>query len=332
MKHWKKLAAFATAAVMVLGAVGCSSEEAAAPADDSAEKIQIGVIQLMEHVALDSAYAGFADALAENGYGEDVVEIDFQNAQNDQANLKTISQRFVNNEVDLILAIATPAAQSVAAETSEIPILVTAVTDLVGAALIEDNNAPGTNVSGTSDMTPVALQFDLLQEILPEAATVGIMYTSSEVNSEIQAQIAIEAAEERGLAYEIGTITNVNDAAQVIYSLAEKVDVIYIPTDNVLASAMTNVSAVATENGVPVIVGEGGMCQGGGLATVGIDYYKLGYQTGEMAIEVLNGADVSTMPVEYAADASVAINTTTAEALGITIPESVMAKVVDIYE
>ena len=229
------------------------------------------------------------------------------------------------------MAIATPAAQSMAAETTEIPILVTAVTDLVGASLIEDNEAPGTNVSGTSDLTPVALQFDLLQEILPEAKTVGIMYTSSEVNSEIQAKIAMEAAEERGLAYEVGTVTNINDVAQAVASLADRVDVIYIPTDNVLANGMANVAALTNEAGVPVIVGEAGMCQNGGLATVGIDYYKLGYQTGQMAIRIFEGADISAMPVEYASDAAVGVNETTAKALGIEIPQSVMDRAVDVY-
>lgn len=347
MKFWKKTAALATAAVMVLGLGACSKsdssntsdndtkqEEPAGGEEDAAsdEPLKIGVIQYTEHVALDSAYEGFVAALADGGYkdGENIT-IDFQNAQADQSNLKTISQRFVNNGEDLILAIATPAAQSMAAETTEIPILVTAVTDLVGASLIEDNEAPGTNVSGTSDLTPVALQFDLLQEILPEAKTVGIMYTSSEVNSEIQAKIAMEAAEERGLAYEVGTVTNINDVAQAVASLADKVDVIYIPTDNVLANGMANVAALTNEAGVPVIVGEAGMCQNGGLATVGIDYYKLGYQTGQMAIRIFEGADISAMPVEYASDAAVGVNETTAKALGIEIPQSVMDRAVDVY-
>ena len=201
--------------------------------------------------------------------------------------------------MDLVLAIATPAAQSIAAETSEIPILVTAVTDLVGADLIKDNKAPGTNVSGTSDLTPVKLQFDLMKEILPNAKTVGIMYTSSEVNSEIQAKLAIESATNLGMKYETATITNVNDIAQAVSSLVGKVDVIYIPTDNALASGMANVSALATDAGIPVIVGESGMCEAGGLATEGIDYYKLGYQTGKMAVDVINGKSVSTMPVQY---------------------------------
>ena len=347
MKFWKKTAALATAAVMILGLGACSKSDSSNTSDNdtqqeetaggeenaaSGEPLKIGVIQYTEHVALDSAYEGFVAALADGGYkdGENIT-IDFQNAQADQSNLKTISQRFVNNGEDLILAIATPAAQSMAAETTEIPILVTAVTDLVGASLIEDNEAPGTNVSGTSDLTPVALQFDLLQEILPEAKTVGIMYTSSEVNSEIQAKIAMEAAEERGLAYEVGTVTNINDVAQAVASLADKVDVIYIPTDNVLANGMANVAALTNEAGVPVIVGEAGMCQNGGLATVGIDYYKLGYQTGQMAIRIFEGADISAMPVEYASDAAVGVNETTAKALGIEIPQSVMDRAVDVY-
>ena len=347
MKFWKKTAALATAAVMVLGLGACSKSDSSNTSDNdtkqeepaggeedaaSGEPLKIGVIQYTEHVALDSAYEGFVAALADGGYkdGENIT-IDFQNAQADQSNLKTISQRFVNNGEDLILAIATPAAQSMAAETTEIPILVTAVTDLVGASLIEDNEAPGTNVSGTSDLTPVALQFDLLQEILPEAKTVGIMYTSSEVNSEIQAKIAMEAAEERGLAYEVGTVTNINDVAQAVASLADRVDVIYIPTDNVLANGMANVAALTNEAGVPVIVGEAGMCQNGGLATVGIDYYKLGYQTGQMAIRIFEGADISAMPVEYASDAAVGVNETTAKALGIEIPQSVMDRAVDVY-
>lgn len=334
------------AATMAFGLTGCSSsaENSNPPSEENTsnengdseapegEKLKIGVIQHSEHAALDAARDGFLEALKEKGYDESKVEFDIQNAQNDQSNLKTISQRLVQNKNDLILAVATPAAQSVANETTEIPILVTAVTDLVEAGLVTSNEAPGSNVSGTSDLTPVKEQLDLMMEIMPEVKTIGIMYNSSETNSEIQAKMAEKCAQDLGLSVEFGTVTSTNDIAQALQSIAGKVDVLYIPTDNTFASAMATVGSLAEESKIPTIVGEQGMCEAGGLATVGIDYYKLGYQTGEMAALVLEGADIATMPVETASDASICINLDTARAIGIEVPQAVLDRAETIIE
>ncbi len=320
-----------TVLILLIVVLASAMQFGAVFADDSL--LQIGVLQLVEHSALDAAYAGFVDGLKEAGYEDGVnIQIDFQNAQADQANLMTISDRFVKNKVDLILAIATPAAQAVASATSEIPIIVTAVTDLVGARLIESNELPGTNVSGTTDAAPIDRQLALLIELFPEAKTLGIIYNSSEVNSEIQAAQVEEQATALGLEVERGTITSVNDIEQVASSLASKVDVIYAPTDNTIASAMPNLAKVAEEKKIPVICGEPSMVAGGGLATVGIDYYKLGLQTGAMAARVLNGeAEPATMPVESLEDVDIVLNQVAADAIGVEFPESVLESAATVY-
>lgn len=254
------------------------------------ETYSIGIIQLVEHVALDSAREGFIDALKDNGYvdGQNIT-IDVQNAQGDQSNLSTISDRFVSNKADLILGIATPAVQSIAGKTSKIPILGTAVTDYVVAKLADSNEAPGGNVSGTTDMNPVKEQIDLLVKLVPDAKTVGVLYNSSEDNSILQAKMAKEAVETIGLSYVEVTVTNTNEVQQATQSIVDKCDAIYIPTDNTFASSMPVVHGVTSQSKTPVICGESGMVKSGGLATLGINYYDLGYQTGLMAIKILKG-------------------------------------------
>ena len=342
---FKTICSLTMAAAMVLTATACSSQTTTTEeATDTAtqqesqtttqtEQFKIGILQLTEHEALDKARNGFIDALAEGGYvdGEKIV-IDFQNAQGDQSNLKTMSQKFVNDGDDLVLAIATPAAQSIAAETQDIPILATAITNYPEAGLVESNEAPGVNLSGTSDRTPVEEQLKLLKQILPEVQTVGILYNSSEANSEIQAGEAIAACDTLGLSYKEGTVTNVNDIQQVVQSIVTDVDALYIPTDNTFASAMPLVASITDIEKIPVICGEIGMVKGGGLATIGIDYYKLGQQTGEMAIRVLEGEDVSTMPIEFPDTIDICINLDTAEKIGVTIPQEVIDSAVTIIE
>ncbi len=285
-------------------------------------KLKIGVLQLIEHVALDQAYEGFVAGLAEAGYvdGENIT-IDYQNAQGEQANCVTIAQKFVNDDVDLILAIATPAAQAVANLTDSIPILVTAVTDPESAKLVESNEMPGRNVSGTSDLTPVAAQMELLVDLVPNAKTVGLLYTSSEQNSIFQIELAKKALDELGLDYIDATVSNSNEIQQVTQSLVGKVDAIYSPTDNLIAAGMATVGMVAMEAKIPVICGEEGMTMTGGLATYGINYYNLGMQTGAQAVRILkDGANPAEMPIEYLSSGELVINEAFADAIGITIP------------
>lgn len=322
---------------MILALAGCSGTASATPTPtatetptEAPEYIQIGIVQYVEHAALDAAREGFVAALADNGYvdGEN-IKLDVQNAQADQSNLKTISQRFVNNGEDLILAIATPAAQAVASETTTIPILGTAITDYTAAKLVDSDEAPGGNVTGTTDMNPIKEQIDLLMELVPDAKTVGILYNSSEDNSVLQAELAKAACEDLGLDVVEGTVTSSNEVQQVTQSVAGKVDAIYIPTDNTFASAMPTVSQVTTEAKVPTICGESNMVLSGGLATLGIDYYNLGYQTGEMAVKVLKGeATPATMPVESQTDYAFTINGDVADAIGLTIPSDLADAVV----
>lgn len=287
--------------------------------------IKIGVSQLVQHGALDAAYNGFVDGLKEAGYeaGKN-ISIDYQNAQGDQSNSNTIATKFVNDKVDLILAIATPAAQAAANATKDIPILVTAVTDPATAKLVATNEAPGGNVSGTSDLTPVKEQMELLKKLIPGATKVAMIYSSSEVNSKIQVEMAVEAAKELGLETVDASVSNSNEIQQVVQSLVGKVDAIYAPTDNLIASGMQTVSMVAEPAGLPIICGEGGMVDNGGLATYGIDYYNLGKLTAAQAVKILEGtATTAEMPIEYLSDTelTVVINGDVAKKLGITIPD-----------
>lgn len=310
------------------------TEEAKDTAEDTAtettgEVFRIGVNQLVEHAALDASYRGFVDALAEAGYvdGEN-IKIDYQNAQGDQANVNTIATKLVNDSNDLILAIATPASQAVANATKDIPILFTAVTDPVEAGLVAEYNAPGGNVTGTSDLTPVKEQIELLTKLIPGVKKIAVLYSSSEVNSKIQADMAIEAAAAYGIEVIEATVSNTNEIQQVVESLVGKVEAIYAPTDNMIASAMPTVAMVANSNSIPVICGEGGMVEAGGLATYGIDYYELGRLTGKQAVKIIEGTDTATMPIEYlsAEECTLTFNEEVAKQLGITIPEDLIQK------
>lgn len=306
-----------SAVVLVFGLMGCSKNAAK-------KKIKIGVIQLVEHPALDGSYKGFVDGLAEAGFvdGEN-ISIDYQNAQNEQANCVTIANKLVNDKDDLIFAIATPAAQAVANLTKDIPILVSAVTDPESAKLVKSNAKPDTNVSGTSDLTPVAAQIKLLKQIVPEAKKVGLMFCSSEQNSIFQIEMAKKACETEGLSFIEASVSNSNEIQQVTQSLVGKVDAIYIPTDNMLAAGMANVAMVANQNKIPTIVGEDGMVKSGGLCTYGLNYYELGKQTAKMAVDILkNGAKPQDMPIQYLEKCDFSKNAETEKALGLTLPET----------
>ncbi len=255
---------------------------------DADKVTKIGVIQLVEHPALDANYQGFVDGLAAAGYvdGQN-IKIDYQNAQGEQANCVTIAQKFVNDRVDMIFAIATPAAQAVANLTQDIPVLISSVTDPESAKLVASNTAPGGNVTGTSDLTPCAAQIQLLKKTLPEAKTVGMLYCSNEQNSFFQIALAKEECDRLGLKYIDFTVSSSNEIQQVVQSAIGKVDALYTPTDNMIAAGMATVAQVATPAKLPVFCGEEGMVQQGGLATYGLNYYELGKQTGAMAVRIL---------------------------------------------
>ena len=298
----------------------CSKTENNQSSDN--ELIKIGIIQLVEHPALDQAYQGFVDGLKEAGYEEGKnVSFDYQNAQGEQANCITIAQKFLNDKSDLILAIATPAAQAAANLIKDIPILVTAVTDPETAKLVEKNDAPNGNVSGTSNLTPVDEQMELLKKLVPNVKTVALMYNSSEQNSKFQIDMAKIKLDEMGISYIEATVTNPNDIQQVVQSIIDKAEAVYIPTDNMLASGMANVISVTEPAKIPVICGEVDMLKSGGLATYGISHYELGKLTSKQAVRILKGeASTATMPIEYLQTPTLSINTNAAQKLGITIP------------
>ena len=320
----KKLFIALLVAISFIISCSNSSNTSSKPAEgsDSASLKKIGIIQLVEHSALDQANKGFVDGLKEAGYEDGKnISIDYQNAQGEQANCITISQKFINDRIDLILAIATPAAQAVANLTKDIPILVTAVTDPADSKLVADNKLPGGNVTGTSDLTPVKEQMDLLMRLIPSAKKIGFLYSSSEQNSKFQIDIAKSKADELGLLYVDATITNPNDIQQVVQSLVGKVDVIYVPTDNMVSAGMANVIAITEPAKIPVICGEAAMLSAGGLATYGIDYYELGKLTANQAVKILKGeAKPANMPIEYMQNPVLSINTNAAQKLGILIP------------
>ncbi|WP_313345644.1 ABC transporter substrate-binding protein [Lacrimispora sp.] len=340
MKKTKKILSLILAGAMMMSLTACggkteeskssstetttaqaTTEGAATTGEKTADgkQYKIGVLQLVQHTALDAANKGFIKALDDAGLN---YVADQQNAAGDQSTCQTIASKLVNDGSDLILSIATPAAQAVAGTTSDIPVLVTAVTDPAASDLVASNDAPGGNVSGTSDLTPVKEQISLLKKILPDAKTVGILYASSESNSEIQAKMAREAIEAEGMTAVDYTVSSSNEIQTVVTSMVGKVDAIYAPTDNTIAAGMTTVAMVANENGLPTICGEEGMVKAGGLATYGIDYFELGYLTGQQAVKILkDGDDISKMPIEYlpADKCKLSVNEETAKALGIDV-------------
>lgn len=291
----------------------------------------IGIVQIVNHNALDAAREGFLAALSEEGYvdGENMT-IEYRNAQGNQDTLASIADYFVGIPADLILAIATPSAQAVAGKTETIPILGTAVTDYVEAKLVQSNQKPGYNVSGTNDMNPVAAQIALIQRFVPDVKTIGLIYTASEVNSQMQARMAKDEIEKLGLSWKEITVNNSNEVQQATSSIVQDCDVLYIPTDNTLASAMPIVYEAATAQKVPVIAGDGNMVLEGGHFTLAIDYYKLGKQTGYMAAKILRGeAQVGEMPVESQSEYDYYINKTALDALGLPIPEDLVQYAVE---
>jgi putative ABC transport system substrate-binding protein len=290
-----------------------------------ASPIKIGITQIVEHPALDASRQGFIDCLTDAGYGADKVVYDIQNAQGDRSIALTIADKFVADKVDLILAIATPTAQAVAKATSTIPILITAVTDPVAAEVVDSIEKPGTNVTGTSDLTPVAKQLELLKEIAPKAKRVGVLYNAGEINSVVQVEIARQAAPEVGLTLVEAAVSTTGEVLQAAQSLVGRVDAIYVPTDNTVVAGLESVMMVAEGNKLPLIVGEGDAVRRGGLASVGIDYYKLGYQTGKMALRILQGENPAEMSIEYQEDINLIVNLDAAERMGVVLRPELLA-------
>lgn len=285
----------------------------------------VGICQLVQHEALDAATQGFKDDLTEE-LG-DAVTFDEQNAQGDSNTCSTIINSFVSADVDLILANATAALQAAAAGTSEIPILGTAVTEYGVALDIADfDGTVGGNISGTSDLAPLDGQAEMIQELFPDAETIGLLYCSAEANSQYQVDTVRGYLEEMGYTCQDYSFSDSNDLASIVTTAASSCDVIYVPTDNTAASNAEIINNVCLPAGVPIVAGEEGICEGCGVATLSIDYYELGYATGEMAVRILrDGEDISEMPIEYAPTFTKKYNADICQELGVEVPDDYVA-------
>lgn len=288
------------------------------------DKVQtVGILQFVSHPALDTITKGVKDALKEAGYKEGKnLKIVFQNGQADQSKLATMSQQLVDKKADVLVGVATPAAQSLANTTKDIPIVLGAVTDPVGAKLVASLDNPGGNVTGVSDQPPVASQIKLGKELLPDAKTVGMLYSSTEVNSKYQVNEASKTAESLGMAVKEYPVASTNEIAQTVQVMSQNVDFIYIPLDNTIANAMQAVVGEANKSKTPIITSVDTMVEQGGLATVGIDQYTLGKKTGQMVVQILKGADPSVTPVYTFKEGVTVLNEKQAEFLGIQIPDN----------
>ena len=312
----KKIIALVLAVMLLVALTAC----------DSSSAYRIGICQLMTHDALDAATQGFKDALVAE-LGEENVVFTQQDAGGDFNNCGTIMDGFVAENVDLILANATAPLQAAASATKDIPILGTSITDYATALNIADwTGTVGGNVSGTSDLAPLDQQAQMIVDLFPDASKVGLLYCAAEPNSVYQITVVQEELEKLNVSAEAFAFTDVNDLTAVVETACQEVDVLYIPTDNTAATYTENIANVVIPAKVPVICGESNTCAGCGVATLSIDYYDLGYTTGQMAAKILTGkADISEMPVEFAPEVTKMYNAENCDALGITIPDGYTA-------
>ena len=327
-KAIRKLAAIGLAATMAGCSVGGSATSTASSAASvkDTDDLLIGVVQLVTHPALDAATEGFVTTLKDElGLTDD--NFDIQNAANEAATCSSIATAFVNEEVDLILANATPALQAAASATATIPVLGTAVTEYGTALAIDDfDGTVGTNVSGTSDLAPLDQQASMFDELLPDAQHIGILYCSGEPNSVYQAKVVQAELEKAGKTVSTYTFADSNDVSQVTAAACAESDALYIPTDNTAASCTEAIDAVASQANIPIIAGEEGIMTGCGIASLSIPYYELGVTTGKMAAKILKGeAKVSEMPIEYYPEPVKKYVPARCEKLGITVPSDYTA-------
>lgn len=315
-KKIKKLLIGAVCAASILSLGGCGNA--------SNKQISVGISQIAEHPALDSAREGFIAGLKSKGFVENEnIVFDIQNAQGDIANSQMIAQNFVSQKKDMIFAIGTPSAQSAMNATSDIPILFTAVTDPLKAGLVKSIEKSGNNVAGTSDAVPIDNQLSLMKKLLPNVTKIGILYNTSEINSEVQIEQVKTLAPKHGLEVIVAGVSSTNEISQTLQSILGKVDVMYALTDNIIASAMPLITTNAAEKGIAVIGAEEAHVQSGALATEGINYYDLGFQTGEMAAEVLSGKDIKEMPVATLTDMELVINEEIVQNLGVELTDDI---------
>ncbi|MDN5755230.1 MAG: ABC transporter substrate-binding protein [Arthrobacter sp.] len=327
-----KLAAGLMATALLATACGSSggSGESSGSAD-ATEPVKIGISQYVSHPSLDAVTEGFKKGMKDAGYTGDKISYDLQNAQADASTNTAIMNQFSQDNLDLVLAVATPAAQAAAQAITDAPVLFSAVTDPVEAKLVKSVEEPGGNVTGTSDKNPVKEQMELLKELAPDAKSVGIVYSSGEVNSTVQVKWAKEAAADLDLEIKEAAISASSEVQQAAESL--KVDAYYVPTDNAVVSALEGLLQTAQSKKVPVIAADGESVKRGATATYGINYEKLGVQTADMAVKILkDGEKPADMPVETLTDVELYVNTAAAKKAGVEIPQDMIDKAAEVYK
>lgn len=332
LKNKNLLATIIALTVMVVAALFMTQKEQSSQSASS-EKVKIGVLQFVTHDSLDEIYKGIKAGLEEGGYTTtDNLEIDFMNAEGDQSQVQTMSKKLVDNGNELLIGIATPVAQGLANATTELPIIMGAVTDPVGANLVTDLKNPGGNITGVSDQTPVADAVSLIKEITPDAKTIGVLYSSNEDNSKIQVAEFKAAAEEAGYAVLEYAVASSNEIAATVEVASSKADVLFTPVDNTVASAFSTVVSVANKTKTPIFTSVEDMVEGGGIASVTLSQYDLGVATGKMAAKILDGANPADTPVQIFNEGTVVVNQKVAKELGITLSDDVISKASKVIE
>lgn len=321
----KLLRKAAIAAVLCVSFLTGCTKTASVGDTDKNKKIEIGITQIAEHPALDAVRKGFIDGLSEKGFKDgEKIKLDIKNAQGDFTVAQNIASDFSSKKKDLIFAIATPSAQSAFNATKEIPIVFSAVTDPVSAGLSKSLDGSGTNITGTSDMSPIDKQFEMLKAVLPNTKKVGVLYNTSEVNSQTQVDIAAKITGNLGIEIIKTGVTNVNEVSQALDTLVKKIDVLYVPADNLAASSMALITSKCMEKKIPIIGAEKAHVDAGALLTVGIDYYELGKQTAESAVQIFNGKNPGSIPITTLKNTQKVFNMASAKKLGISIPENLL--------
>ncbi|HFI0453192.1 TPA: tryptophan ABC transporter substrate-binding protein [Streptococcus suis] len=332
MKNKNLLATIIALTVMVVAALFMTQKEQSSQSASS-EKVKIGVLQFVTHDSLDEIYKGIKAGLEEGGYSTtDNLEIDFMNAEADQSQVQTMSKKLVDNGNELLIGIATPAAQGLANATTELPIIMGAVTDPVGANLVTDLKNPGGNITGVSDQTPVADAVSLIKEITPDAKTIGVLYSSNEDNSKIQVAEFKVAAEEAGYTVLEYAVASSNELASTVEVATSKTDVLFTPVDNTVASAFSTVVSVANKTKTPIFTSVEDMVEGGGIASVTLSQYDLGVATGKMAAKILDGANPGDTPVQIFNEGTIVVNQKVAKELGISLSEDIINQASKVIE
>lgn len=307
--------------------VGMSLFSACSNGNSSSQEnmVNIGISQIASHPALDLAREGFIEALNSKGFKEgENLNLEIQNAEGDIATSQMISNNFVSSNKNLIFAIGTPAAQAAFNTTQDIPIITTAVTDAVKAGLVKSEDKSETNVAGTSDAVPIEKQLKLMQEVVKNVKTIGVLYNTSEVNSETQVNNLKELAKKNNIEVIAKGVNSVNDISQGLDSILDKIDVLYTPADNMIASSMVIISSKSLDKKIPVIGAEEAHVKGGALITEGINYKKLGFEAGLMAVEVLEGKDIKDLSIKTLEETELVINEDTLKKLSMNINENII--------